>query len=134
MILGEMEEAKKGEVYIKDIDEGTLDSVITFIYTGEMEISENIDVQTMVRAGDMYDLPGFMELLCYNLQKKENLKHGTIADMLIAAHRHDNKQLRGLALDKIRADRNIIDAEEFREGINQVKDNINIVFDLFKDL
>jgi len=132
MILGEFEEAKKGEVYVKEFDEGTLGSVITFIYTGELEITEDSDVLKLAWAGDKYNLTGFMELLCYKLQKKENLKPGTIADMLIASHRHNNQHLRSLTLEKIRDDRNIVDEKEFRERMKDI--DINITFDLFKDL
>ena len=132
MIQGEMKEAKEGEMNVKEIDEGTLDSVITFIYTGKLEITEDIDVQMMSLAGDMYELPGFMELLCYNLNEKENLKPETIADMLIAAYKHDNKQLKAVASEKIRSDRSIVKEEEFRKRLNHVE-NI-IIFDLFDDL
>jgi len=132
MIRSELKEAKEGEMNIKEIDEGTLDSVITFIYTGELEIAEDIDVLMTAWAGNKYLLPGFMELLCYNLKNKEDLKPRTIADVLIAAYRHDNKQLKSVALEKIRNDRSIVNEEEFRKAMNKA-DN-NVIFDLFDNL
>ena len=56
-ILSDMEEAKKGEIFIPEIDEKTLSSVI---YTGQLEMSEDQNIQQMIYAGDKYDLPGFM--------------------------------------------------------------------------
>ena len=61
-----MEEARRGEIIIKDIDQKTLGTVIRYIYTGELEISENYDIQMLVRAFDKYDLPGMKQLLVNN--------------------------------------------------------------------
>ena len=43
-----------------------------------------------------------------------NIKNEFIADMLITADRHDSKELRALALDKLRTDRNILNEKGFR--------------------
>ena len=65
-ILSDMEEAKKGEIFIPEIDEKTLSSVI---YTGQLEMSEDQNIQQMIYAVDKYDLSGFMSLFCSNMSK-----------------------------------------------------------------
>ena len=132
MITGSMKEAREGEVFIEDIDEESLNTVITFMYTGDLEISSAINVQNLATAAEKYNLAGMMELLCVKLRNKDTIKPGTIADMLLTASRHDNKELRALVLDRVRADRGVLHQEEFRRGVNQV--DVNIVLDLVKDL
>merc|ERR1712126_401421 len=135
LILGSKEENKKGEIYIKDLNEKTLETVIIFTYTGDLEISQDMDVQNLARAGEKYDLPGFTDLLCYNLSKEDNLKPEILADILIASYRHNNQKLRSVAMEKIRADRSIVYEDEFRKILNKANDpENNIIFDLFNDL
>ena len=134
MILGEMEEAAKGEIFIQEIDEKTLGSMITFVYTGEFEIDEDVDVQMMAYTADKYDLPGFTKNLIYKLSKEETLKPKVVADTLIAAHRHDNEQLRAVAVVKIRNEINIVNEEQFREQFRMGINLNDFIFDLFNDL
>ena len=133
MILTDMEEARKNEIFVEEIDEKTLATVIHFIYTGELELGENPDIQTLAWAGTKYLLPGFMDLL--SLQVKGNLQGLSgemIADLLITAHRHDSEYLRRIALDKIRGNREIFNDPGFRKGMKEADPSIMI--DLFKDL
>ena len=74
-----------------------------------------------------------MELLCFKLRQEVTIKPGIIADLLITAIKHGDKDMRALVLDSIRADRNILNDQEFRERMNETGDP-NIVFDLFNDL
>ena len=94
-----MQEATKGEIFIKEIGEKTLGTVIHYIYTGELELGENPDILDLAWTGTKYLLPGFMELLTLRLQmRKEEFPGEMIADLLIAAHRHGARDLRKLAL------------------------------------
>ena len=112
MILRSMEEATKEEVYIKNLNEETINSLINFIYTGDFDITPDLDVKGIDFAGVLYDLKGFIQLLCFKLKQEVNLKPGTIGDMLIAASIYDIKELRGLVLDRIRTNRNIMNEED----------------------
>ena len=40
MILGELKEARKSEVFIEGIDAEALSSMISFIYTGDFEVGD----------------------------------------------------------------------------------------------
>ena len=131
MIQGTMQEAENKEIFIKELDEKTLESVVNFVYTGELEVSDNMDVQQMVWAGHKYELAGFIELLSFKLKQEKNIKHGTIADMLIAAFRHNKVDLRAEATERIRINRNIMKEEEFRENM---KDHGIVLLELIKDL
>ena len=136
MILGQMKEAQKNEVFIEDIDAETLARMISFIYTGDFEVGEHFgehfDVQMVARAADKYEIKGLMELLCFKM-KPFKVKNEFIADMLITADRYNSKELRDVAMDKLRADKNIVNEKGFRERMAQAE-NKDLVFDLFKDL
>ena len=43
-IFTDMEEAKRGEVFVQEIGEKVLGAIINFIYTGELELGENLDI------------------------------------------------------------------------------------------
>ena len=132
-ILTPMQEAKKGEIYVEEIGEKALGIILNFIYTGELELGKNPDILELSWAGTKYILPGFMEILAVRLQmRKEQFSGGLIADLLIAAHRHDADDLRKIALDKIRADKNIIGDEGFRKVMK--KADPTIMMDIVKDL
>ena len=131
MILTDMKEAKKGEIYIEEVDEGTLASMINFIYTGELS-GDNLDVQMVANMADKYDMPAFMDMLCFKM-KSQDIRSEFIADLLISADRHDSKDLKNVALDKLRADREIINDKGFRKKL-QNTENKNILFDLFNEL
>ena len=132
MILGKMKEAQQSEVLIEDIDANTLASMVSFIYTGDFEVDDTTDVQMVARAADKYSIKGFMELLCFKM-KAGNIKNDFIADMLIAAEKHNSKELRAVALEKLRADRKIIKEEGFRERMKKAK-NMDLLLDLVNDL
>ena len=131
MILTDMKEARKGEIYIEEVDEGTLASMINFIYTGELS-GDNLDVQMVANMADKYDMPAFMDMLCFKM-KSQDIRSEFIADLLISADRHDSKDLKNVALDKLRADREIINDKGFRKKL-QNTENKNILFDLFNEL
>ena len=126
-----MEEARRGEIIIKDIDQKTLGTVIRYIYTGELEIGENYDIQMLVRAFDKYDLPGMKQLLVNNM-RKEVLNGENIADLIISAYRHEVKELKDLALDMMKANREVFKDEGFRQVMKQA--DPNIMLDIVNEL
>ena len=102
-ILTPMQEVLSGEIFVKDVGEKSLASVINYLYTGELELGEDPDIQDLTWAGTKYLLPGFLDLLALHLQtRKEELPGQMIADLLIAANRHGVGVLRKIALDRIR--------------------------------
>ena len=132
-ILTPMQEATKGEIFVEDIGEKTLAIILNFIYTGELELGENPDILDLAWAGTKYLLSGFMELLTLRLQmRKEEFPGEMIADLLIAAHRHGAENLRELAMDKIRANRDIFNDPGFKQGMEEVPNSV--MMEVFKDL
>ena len=132
-ILTPMVESEKGEIYIQEIGEKALATIIRFIYTGELELGKDPDILELSEAGNKYLLPGFMDLLAVRLKRrKEDLSGGMIADLLIAAQRHEAEVLRKIALDKIRGNREIFNDPEFRKALDTAPNSI--LMDVFKDL
>ena len=131
MVLADMEEGRKGEVFIPDIDEDTLSAMITFIYTVEVDMDEGLDLEMVVRAADKYDLPGFLDIFYFKM-KKENLSNETIADLLITAHRYDSEELKETAMVKLRANKkDILSDDRFRTKMMEA--HPSILLDLIKD-
>ena len=133
MILTDMQEASKGEIFIENLGERALISVIHFIYTGELELGDDPNIQDLAWAGTKYLLDGFMDLLALRLQmRKEEFPGEMIADLLIAAHLHEDKNLRRIALDKIWGNREIFNDPGFRKTMEESEPIVMI--DLVKDL
>ena len=64
MLNSDMREAREGEININTMNSNTLSSMIHYIYTGELEdVWQDLDMQDVAIAADMYDLPGWMRLL-----------------------------------------------------------------------
>ena len=54
---------REGEININTMNSDTLSSMIHYIYTGELADGwQDLDIQDVTTAADMYDLPGWMKL------------------------------------------------------------------------
>ena len=103
MLNSPMKEASEGEICIQDMDPDTVSSMIHYIYTGEMsEDWHQLHIPDLAIAADMYDLPGWLELLCSELRAEQVvLSEDQFADIAIAGDTSDiARQLQQLAIDK----------------------------------
>ena len=130
MISG-MEEGRKDEMVIPDIDEKTLGTVIKYVYTDQLEMVEDHDFEKLIHAADKYDLPELVALVC-NQMRQVDIKGEVIADLLISAYKHGKEELRELAVERIKADRLVCQEEGFKERMEGAPAAIWI--DLLKDL
>ena len=133
MISG-MEEGRKDEMVIPDIDDETLATLIKYVYTDKLEMTENQDLQKMINAAVNYDLPGLVTLICDQMREKD-LKGEKIADLLISAYKHGKKELKELAVERIKANRLICQEEGFKQRMEAVHGAAATMWiDLLKDL
>ena len=120
MLNCDMREAREGQIYIRDMNFDTLNSMIHYIYTGELADGwQDLDVQDMAESGDKYDLPGWMEVFCSALETEE-VSGEKVAEMIIAGSRYKHSkagELREVARDKIKGRREITEDPEFRERL-----------------
>ena len=131
-ILGDMVEAARGEIFDQELGEKTLTTLLDYVYTGVLELGEDSDIVELAWGGNKYLLSGFMEHLGFQLQMKKKLSGKMVAGLFIAAHRHGAENLRKIALDRLRANREIVTDERFRmemEGADP-----SIMMDIVKDL
>ena len=49
-----MVEAATGEIFVEDLGENTLATLIRYLYTGELELGEDPDIVELARGGDKY--------------------------------------------------------------------------------
>ena len=106
--------------------------VVKYVYTGQLEMAKDQDLQRMIHAADMYDLPRLVTLVCKQMKEVVDIKGETIADLLILAHKHGKEELRELAVERIKADRLVCQEEGFKERMEGAPAAIWI--DLLKDL
>ena len=127
-ILTNMVEAARGEIF----GEKTLATILNCVYTEELKLGEDSDIVELALGGNKYLLSGFMELLTFRLQMKEKLSGKMVAGLFIAAHLHGAENLRKIALDRLRANREIVTDERFRLEMEGADPSImmNIVKDL----
>ena len=72
MLDSPMREGREGEINIQEMDSTTLSSMIHYVYTGELERDwPYLDILDVFRAGDMYDLFGWVELFWVKLKSGE---------------------------------------------------------------
>ena len=126
MLLGDMLEARQGEVIVTDVDSGAFAAILHYVYT--VELKEGQDLNNMIYAADKYDLPGLKDLLFLKM-KAEDVQEEFIPDLLILADKHQAGQLKKLAMEKIRANREILRDEEFKR---KLANSPHILFDLLE--
>ena len=130
-MLSDMKEGKQCEMFIPDIDEKTLGTLIKFVYTDQLEMAEDQDLKMMIHAADMYQLPRLITLVCIQMREID-LKGERIADLLISAYLYGREELRELAVERIRAKRKILKEQGFVERMDGAP--IRIMIDLCHDL
>ena len=107
--------------------------MIHYIYTGELS-GENLEIQKVVHVCDKYDLRGWLDLFCLELRSEE-VEPQQVADMMIAARRHEVAgELRDIAREKIREKREILRDEGFRETIRSDGNPEDILYEIIEDL
>ena len=108
--------------------------MIHYIYTGELADGwQDLDIQDVAKAADIYDLPGWMGLFCSTLvTKKVEVSGEKVAEMIIAGSRYQHseaRQLRVVAREKIRQRREITADLAFRE---RLREDHNCVIDFLE--
>ena len=86
-IESDMLEGRTKEIYIEEVDPGTLQELINYVYTGNFT-GAGLNVQMVAWLADKYDMPGMMDLLCSRMKEGEDVGPERIADMLIAAGKY----------------------------------------------
>ena len=112
------------------MDSRTLGSLIHYVYTGELAESwekyawEDLDIQDMAKAANMYNLPDWMVLCCSALKEEEEevvvVSGEKLVQMIIAGSRFQHsvvKQLMVVARKKIRQSNKITKDLGFRERL-----------------
>ena len=120
MLQGDMVEARTGTIIIQDMEANTLELVIAYIYTGQLEAEKDVDINKMINAADKYDLPGLKALVYLKVASGDMVvKHELIADMLVTANLHQSRELEEVALKRIKGNKEILEDPEFRRKLKE---------------
>merc|ERR1712079_825695 len=90
-----MEENRSGRIEIRDFDVGTMDRMLSYIYTGKIGNMVGNE-ETLLAAAEMYDLPGLKALCEDALSRVMNIDN--VLDMLLFADLHKATNVKALAL------------------------------------
>ncbi|KAG9412655.1 hypothetical protein AC1031_015565 [Aphanomyces cochlioides] len=109
MLTGPMRESLQAEVHLNDLTSATMSQVLTFIYSGEVDLTTDTVVHTLT-AAEMYELQGLRELCkTFILQQaahvfKPHLIESLPEKLLCELISHDELQIReSVLLDAILA-------------------------------
>uniref|UniRef100_A0A8C6Z9A0 BTB domain-containing protein n=1 Tax=Nothoprocta perdicaria TaxID=30464 RepID=A0A8C6Z9A0_NOTPE len=69
MFLSDMEESKKREVSLEDVDPDVMGKILHYIYTSELEITEQ-NVQDIFSVANMFQIPSIFTVCVSFLQKR----------------------------------------------------------------
>ena len=125
MFQSDMEEAKTGvhKIDHPPIDDKCLEEMIHFIYTGRLT-GNYVDIQALCFAADKYDIKGLVRAICTKLEVGEaregRVWYGRpdqVADMLIAGDLHNIEQLKKMAIQRIKINKEILADREFKAKI-----------------
>merc|ERR1711915_584269 len=103
------------------------------VYTGQLEMAKDQDLQMMINAADKYQLPRLITLVCHQM-KETDIQGEIIADLLISAYKHGKDELKELALERIRSNREICQEEGFKEKMDNFGAPAALWVDLLRDL
>ena len=90
-----MEESRSGRIEIRDLDVDTMDSMLSYIYSGKIGNMVGNE-ETLLAAAEMYDLPGLKTLCEDALSRHMNIDN--VLDMLLFADLHKAANVKALAL------------------------------------
>ena len=134
MLQTDMKEARTGRVVVEDIDPETMELVIGYVYTGQLEVGTEADISRLVYAADKYDLPGLKALAYFSVASGDlKIKQELIADMLIMANLHQSREMEEQAIQKLRNNREVLRDPEFRKKFKDTQ-NIDLLFDIMEKL
>ncbi|XP_051984842.1 kelch-like protein 40a [Xyrauchen texanus] len=69
MFLSDLEESKKREIFLKDIEPGVMGMILRYIYTSDINLTEQ-NVQDIFMAANMYQIPSIFSVCVSYLQQK----------------------------------------------------------------
>ncbi|XP_075070218.1 kelch-like protein 40 [Mixophyes fleayi] len=69
MFLSDLEESKKKEIDLEDVDPDVMEKILNYIYTSEIEITEQ-NVQDIFSVANMFQIPSIFTVCVSFLQKK----------------------------------------------------------------
>ena len=137
MLQANLEEAKTGVHNIDHppIDDKCLEEMIHFIYTGRLS-GNYFDIRSLCFAADKYDIKGLLRAICTKLEVGEVREgqlwyggHDQVADMLIAGDLHNIEQLKKMAIQRIKINKDILLDKDFKAKMLQYP---SMLFELFR--
>ena len=120
MISPDMEETRRGEVVIKDLDSDTVGKMLAYVYTGKVEEIE-AKAAELLAAAEKYILPELKmmseEALC------RTMKIDNVLDMLVLADLHKDSNVKSVAM-KFMLENALVsqDAENLKKKVGKYPD------------
>merc|ERR1712004_38456 len=97
MLKTDMVEAQTGEVATHDIEEKTMEKLLEFIYTGEID-NMGDQLEMLLYAADYYEIQGLIQV-CKNALSQEDVTPKNATKILLLAERHSLNELKKVNQD-----------------------------------
>ena len=141
------DEARTGLINIPDIDARTMTRMIHYIYTGILTFllgggHDEEDFYKIIYAAEKYQMPKMKTLAYFDLAKQLDVaKHldfvmppQQVAEMLIIGEEYSSGELHEFAIQMIRANRWILEDQEFESKLRNHVKSVDILFKILKSL
>ena len=126
-----MKEEREGVIRIKEISHNTITAMMHFIYTGTLG-DNDLNIFDVAYTAEKYNLPGWVDELCRKLRTQEEVAEEMVANMVIASSGYQGaRRLLEVAVDKIKARKEMVMTKEFREKFRDHQDSL---FDLIQEM
>ena len=127
MFTHDMEESRSGRIEIKDLDVDTMDSMLSYIYSGKIGHMDGKEGM-LLAAGEKYNLPGLKVLCEAALSRHMNIDN--VLDMLLVADFHKAANVKALALKFIVENaQEIVSQDDWNKKLEKFP---SILSDMFK--
>ena len=117
-------EVSTGQAIIEDLDEGTLEEMIHFLYTGGLSGSQ-YDIVSLCYAANKYELDSLMNLIRLNMNSTD-LDAKQLADLFIASDMFSRESLFGVAVEKLKEGMGMLE-----EVLEKMKDRPELIIKIF---
>jgi len=116
MFEQKMREVSTRKMTVDDVSKSTMEEVLEFIYTGHIS-KDVVSMAELIYMGDKYSLPGLLELC---IHKFPEVKDEKVVDILIQADKHNLRDLKVVALQRILMNKSKFVNEELMEKMYSI--------------
>ncbi|KAG8171740.1 hypothetical protein JTE90_024824 [Oedothorax gibbosus] len=99
MFENDMKEKKTGIIEIEDLEDDTVNKMLSYLYTNAIEELDSSTAQKLYYAADRYGIKALLRICSNHLM--HNLDTSNVCEILVLADTHQDEELKSYAKDFI---------------------------------